>query len=117
MYARENDLDDCLIVNSNNNIIQSSNSNLFIVKNESIITPPILDACVNGTMRSFIIQNFKVQERSFKEHELLVADELFLTNAIKGVRWVEKFIEKKYQSNKIAKLVFDKLNLETYLQS
>ena len=117
IYAKENDLDDCLIVNSNNNIIQSSNSNLFIVKDESIITPPLLDACVNGTMRSFIIQNFEVQEKSITEHELLVADELFLTNAIKGVRWVEKFIEKKYQSNKIAKLVFDKLNLETYLQS
>ena len=83
MYAKENDLDDCLIVNSNNNIIQSSNSNLFFVKDESIITPPILDACVNGTMRSFIIQNFNVKERSFTEHDLLDADELFLTNAIK----------------------------------
>ena len=70
MY-KENDLDDCLIVNSNNNIIQSSNSNLFFVKDESIITPPILDACVNGTMRSFIIQNFNVKERSFTEHDLL----------------------------------------------
>ena len=117
MYAKENNLDDCLIVNSDNKIIQSTNSNLFIVRDNYIITPPILDACVSGTMRSFIIQNFEVQERSITEHELLDADELFLSNAIQGVRWVEKFIEKKYQSNNIAKLVFDKLNLETYLQS
>ena len=55
-------------------------------------------------MRSFIIQNFEVQERSITEHEILVADELFLTNAIQGVRWVGKFIEKKYQSNNIAKI-------------
>ena len=116
MYAKENNLDDCLIVNSDNNIIQSTNSNLFIVRDNCIITPPILDACVSGTMRSFIIQNFEVQERSITEHEILVADELFLTNAIKGVRWVGKFLEKKYQSNKIAKLVFDKLISETYLQ-
>ena len=117
MYAKENNLDDCLIINSNNNIIQSSNSNLFIVKDDSIITPSILDACVLGTMRGFIVQNFEVQEKSITEQELLVADELFLTNAIQGVRWVEKLMGKKYQSHKIAKLVFDKLNLETHLQS
>ena len=109
-------MDDCLIVNSDNNIIQSTNSNLFIVRDNCIITPPISDACVSGTMRSFIIQNFEVQERSITEHEILVTDELFLTNAIKGVRWVGKFLEKKYQSNKIAKLVFEKLISETYLQ-
>ena len=68
-------------------------------------------------MRGFIIQNFEVQERSVTVNELLVADELFLTNAIQGVRWVEKLMEKKYQSHNIAKLVFDKLNLETHLQS
>ena len=117
MYAKENNLDDCLLVNSDNNVIQSTNSNLFIVSDNHLITPPILDACVSGTMRSFILQNFEVRERSITEYELLDADELFLTNAIQGVRWVEKFIEKKYQSNNIAKLVFDKLNLETYLQS
>ena len=117
MYAKENNWDDCLILNSNNNIIQSSNSNLFIVKDDTIITPSILDACVNGTMRSFIIQNFEVQERSITKQELLVADELFITNSIQGVRWVEKLMEKKYQSHNIARLVFDKLNLETYLQS
>ena len=117
IYAKENNWDDCLIINSNNNIIQSSNSNLFIVSDNIIITPSKLDACVNGTMRSFIVQNFKVQERSITEQELLEADELFLTNAIQGVRWVEKLMEKKYQSHNIARLVFDKLNLETYLQS
>ncbi len=116
MYAKENNWDDCFIVNSDNNIIESSNSNLFVVKDDSIITPPILDACVDGTMRSFIIQNFDVQERSITEDELLDVDELFLTNAIQGVRWVEKFKEKKYQSHNIARLVFDKLNSETYLQ-
>ena len=83
MYAKENNLDDCLIINSENNIIQSSNSNLFIVRDDCIITPPISDACVSGTMRSFIIQNFEVQERSITEHEILVMDELFLTNVHK----------------------------------
>ena len=73
---------------SDNNIIQSSNSNLFIVSDNRLITPSILDACVSGTMRSFILQNFEVKERSITEHELLDADELF-NNAIQGVRWVE----------------------------
>ena len=96
---------------------KSSNSNLFVVLDNQLYTPPLKDACVDGTMRSCIIQNFVVKERSITEHELLDVDELFLTNAIQGVRWVGKFMKKKYQSHNIAKLVFDKLNSKTYLQS
>ena len=49
--------------------------------------------------------------------ETFATDEVFLTNAIQGVKWIESFEEKNYQTHKIANWVFDKLNSEIYLQS
>jgi branched-chain amino acid aminotransferase len=108
--AKENNWDDCLLLNTENKIIESSNSNLFIVKGDRIITPPITDGCVDGTMRSFIKNQCDVEEESISKEDLFSADEVFLTNAIKGVRWVESFNEKKYQSHKVVRLVFDIIN-------
>jgi branched-chain amino acid aminotransferase len=110
IYAKENNWDDCLLLNTENNIIESSNSNLFIVKGDRIITPPIADGCVDGTMRSFIKNQFDVEEESISKEDLFSVDDVFLTNAIKGVRWAESFNEKKYQSHKVARLVFDIIN-------
>ena len=114
IYAKENTWDDCLLVNTEDNIIESTNSSLFVVKGDKIITPPIIDGCVDGTMRNFVKSQFGVEEKSVAKEDLFFADEVFLTNAIQGVRWIESFEEKKYQSHRIARLVFDKLN---YLQS
>lgn len=110
IYAKENNWHDCLLINTDDEIIESSNSNLFIVKGHRIITPPITDGCLDGTMRSFVKKQFDVEEESISKEDLFTADEVFLTNAIKGVRWVKSFNEKKYQTHKVARLVFDKLN-------
>jgi len=110
IYAKENVWDDCLLINSENNIIESSNSNLFIVKGEVIYTPFISDGCVNGTMRTYLKEKIDFVERSIIKEEILDADEVFLTNAIQGIRWVESFEKKKYQSHKFARLAFDKVN-------
>lgn len=110
IYAKENIWDDCLLLNSENNIIESSNSNLFLVKENIIFTPPLGDGCVDGTMRNYLQSQFNVVEKSITKKDLFVASEVFLTNSIKGVKWIERFEEKKYQSHKIARLVFNKLN-------
>ena len=114
IFAKESSLDDCLLLNIEDNIIESSNSNLFIAKGDRIITSPLSGGCVDGTMRKFIKNQFDVLEKSITKEDLFSADEVFLSNAIEGVKCVESFEEKKYQSHKIARLVFDKLN---YLQS
>jgi len=110
IFAKESSLDDCLLLNIEDNIIESSNSNLFIAKGDRIITSPLSGGCVDGTMRKFIKNQFDVLEKSITKEDLFSADEVFLSNAIVGVKWVESFEEKKYQSHKFTRLVFDKLN-------
>ena len=110
IFAKESSWDDCLLLNIEDNIIESSNSNLFIAKGDRIITSPLSGGCVDGTMRNFIKNQFDVHEKSITKEDFFSADEVFLSNAIEGVKWVESFEEKKYQSYKVARLVFNKLN-------
>lgn len=102
IFARNQGLDDALIMNSDDSIIESTHSNLFIVKDNRIITPGVDDGCIPGVMRRNIlkiIENktaYDLQRRSISQKDLLDADEVFLTNAIKGIQWVVGFKEKRY---------------------
>lgn len=98
-------LDDCLLVNDNGNLIESISSNIFVVKNGTLYTAPITDGCVDGVMRKQIL-NIAAQnkiltfEQSLTVHTLTSGDEVFLTNAIKGVQWVGQFKNKFYTNQK-----------------
>jgi branched-chain amino acid aminotransferase len=117
MYARQNKFDDTLIVNDRGNIIESSNSNLFIVCNGVLYTPALSDGCLAGVMRMQIINlalsaKLKVYECSLTPQNLLVADEVFLTNAIRGIQWVGSYKMKRYY-NKLVRELVQKLNETT----
>lgn len=114
IYARQNKLDDALIINDKGNIIESSNSNLFIVCNGVLYTPSLSDGCLAGVMRMQVINialanKLKVYECSLTPQNLLIADEVFLTNAIRGLQWVASYKMKRYY-NKLTKELVDELN-------
>ena len=114
IYAKENKLNDSLILNGEGNIIESSKSNIFIVSNGVLYTPPLEDGCVGGIMRMNIINiaidnKIKVYECSLKPQNLLIADEVFLTNTINGIEWVRGFQNKRYYHN-LSKKIIDILN-------
>jgi len=101
LYAQKNNLDDCLILNNSNRICDSTISNIFCVKNEIIYTPPLSDGCVSGVMRRYLINQlsdtgFKIEEKEMDIEWLRQADEIFLTNAISGIRWVKNLREKSF---------------------
>ncbi len=107
-------LDDCLLVNDNGNIIESISSNIFVVKNGTLYTSPISDGCVDGVMRKQILdiaaQNkILTFEQTLTVHTLTNGDEVFLTNAIKGVQWVGQF-KNKFYTNQKSVFFTEKLN-------
>jgi branched-chain amino acid aminotransferase len=114
VYKTQHQLDDCVLVNDKSQIIESISSNIFAVKNGVLYTPPVSDGCVNGVMRKKVIEiaqanKIAVYENSITQSVLLGADELFLTNTIKGIQWVVAYKQKRYFNNTAKKLV-DKLN-------
>lgn len=102
---------DALIYNTSGNIIESTIANIFWVKDNIIYTPPLSEGCVAGVMRRHIIatlaaNNIRVHERSLSKELIIDADEVFLTNAIKGIRWVKQFDEKTFTTNQTARMVY-----------
>ncbi len=113
-YAKEKSLDDSLIINDIGKIIEATSSNLFIVSNGVLYTPPLNDGCVGGIMRMMVINtalsnNITVYENSLTPQNLLNADEVFLTNSINGLKWVRGFQQKRY-FNDTSKKIIDLIN-------
>lgn len=107
-------LDDCFLVNDNGNIIESISSNIFIIKNGTLYTSPISDGCVDGVMRKQILalaglNRILTFEQTITINTLMNGDEVFLTNAIKGIQWVGQF-KNKFYTNRMAVFFTEKLN-------
>ncbi len=107
-------LDDCLLINDLGNIIEAISSNIFVIKNGVLYTSPITEGCVDGVMRKQILEIAKqhkilVFEQPLTVHTLTNGDELFLTNAIKGVQWIGQF-KNKFYTNRTAVFFTEKLN-------
>ncbi len=114
VHRLHNNLDDCIILNQNMNIVESISSNIFAAKGGVLYTPHLTEGCVDGIMRRVIIDVAKqnriaVYEISVAQNVLLASDELFLTNAISGIRWVAAYKSKRF-SNEMSKLLLAKLN-------
>lgn len=111
--------DDCLLLNERGNIVESISSNVFIVKNGVLMTPSIESGAVNGIMREQIIEaalrlNLTVFEDCIlKPEQLLDAEEIFLSNAISGIRWVVALHDRRY-FNKTSKQLIEELNRYTF---
>lgn len=107
--AQERQLDDLLISNDAGGILESSSSNLFVVSNGVLYTPGLDEGCLAGTMRMQVINlairnNIRVYESNILPQNLLVADEIFLTNAISGITWVSGYRTKRYFNNTAKRL-------------
>ncbi len=105
-YAKENKLNECLVLNVHERIADATIANIFLIKGDRLITPSLNEGGVNGVMRRYLIDNIKVEEGEIAESDLWDADEVFLSNAISGIRWVKSFRQKNYsnfQSKKIYK--------------
>jgi branched-chain amino acid aminotransferase len=112
LYAKENKLNDCLVLNTSGNIADSTIANIFLVKNNVIVTPALSEGCISGVMRKYLLgklmeAGYPVIETSVSTDDLNKADEIFLTNAIKGVRWVRQFRKREYVNSTTEKIYND----------
>lgn len=108
--AKEKDLDDLLITDQKGSILEGSSSNLFVVSNGVLYTPGLDEGCLGGVMRMTLINialenGIKVYESSIMPQNLLAADEVFLTNAIKGIIWVSGYRTKRYVNETSTRLL------------
>jgi len=103
--AKQHRWNDALICNTGGNIIESVIANIFWVKDNQIYTPPLTEGCVAGVMRRHLLATIPgITETPLSTHELMQAHEVFLTNAIKGIRWVKAIDNATYHSSRASRL-------------
>lgn len=115
VFAKENDYQNCILMNTQKNVVSFLDGNLFLVFGNQIVTPPLSDGAPNGITRKKLIEalgkteDFSLEERSVSPFELQKADEFFLTNTREGIQSVTKYRKKEFP-NTIAVKLLGKLN-------
>ena len=115
IYADENGLDNCLLLNDSKNVVEAIQGNIFMVMGGKLITPPVSEGCLNGVMRKQIlglaktISGIDVVEDVISPFDLQKAEELFITNVIKGVQPITKYRKKTFTTS-VAEQLVEKLN-------
>lgn len=109
IHAKNNNFDDCVLLNAHSRICDTSMANIFIIKNEQISTPLLSEGCIAGVMRRWILQHCKSKgiaavERPLYIEDVKEADEVFLTNSIHTLLWVQQFKNIRYGNTQIQAL-------------
>lgn len=113
LFAKEKGYDDAIIYNDCNRIAESTHSNLWIIKGNKLITPNLSEGAMYGVMRRVILSekvgsaivnelDLSIEEGIISREDLMGADEIFLSNAIQGIQWIDT-LENKIYSNKKSK--------------
>lgn len=95
---------EAIFFNELGNLCEGCTSNIFIVKNKKIYTPPVKDGLLPGVVRNWVIKNFQVKEARITKEELLNSDEVFLTNSLVGVIKVSSIEDKLFDSEVVKEI-------------
>lgn len=118
LFKKQNQLDEALILNQHGFLCESMSSNIFIVYDKQIYTPAITEGCVGGVMRTVVMDLAKrnglpLTEAQINPQVLNEAEEVFVTNASSGIRWVMGYGKKRY-FNEVSKSLSHMLNASIY---
>ncbi|WP_371068451.1 branched-chain-amino-acid transaminase [Sediminibacillus sp. JSM 1682029] len=95
LEANQAGVDEALMLNDQGYVTEGSADNVFVVKDDIIITPPVYLGALEGITRNAIIDlakenGYTVKETPFTRHDVYVADEVFLTGtAVEVIAVVE----------------------------
>jgi len=82
---REAHTPEVVLLNEHGHVASAASSNLFWRRGERLFTPAHESGCRCGVVRGFVLGQAKVEAGHFPLDDLLVADEAFLTNSMRGI--------------------------------
>jgi branched-chain amino acid aminotransferase len=101
--AAEQHWNDALVLNTEGGICDSTLANIFLVRDGRVVTPSLSEGGVAGIMRAQLIAHLNsrglpVSEERVLPSDLLQADEVFVTNSIHPIRWVQTIGNRDYRA-------------------
>ncbi len=115
LFTQQKDLHDSVLLNTHGRVIETGRSNLFIIKNNVIYTPPLNEGCLDGIMRRVVLEicsekNISIQQEPITREMLLKADGIFTSSSIRGIHWVESVDEQTYSQHPLMNELVPLLN-------
>lgn len=119
IWQRDHQVDECFILNEQERIAEAISSNVLIYKNGEVLTPAYTEAPLWGIMKEIVMvlvnrMNIDARPAMITVEDLHEADEIWLTNMVKGLQWVRAFDGTTYDHQLAAKVV-DALNVYAQL--
>jgi 4-amino-4-deoxychorismate lyase len=105
---------DGLMLNADQQAIECTMSNVFAVKDKQLFTPELSQSGVRGIMRDKVINlatecDVPMSECTITVDELMLMDELFISNSLIGIKSVNSLGDKQFSQSQITKNIFEKL--------
>lgn len=88
--AHKEGFDEVVLLNERGEVSECTAANLFVVKNDKVLTPPLSSGCLEGVTRGVLMEiaseaGTSVGEQTLKMEDLLSADEVFITSTNRNV--------------------------------
>ncbi|HEX7367941.1 MAG TPA: aminotransferase class IV [Pelobium sp.] len=114
IYKQQMRLDEVFILNQDGFLCETLSANVFLVYKGQVYTPALSEGCIAGVMRNVVMDLAKDADLNMIEAQinpeiLDEVEEVFITNAAKGIQWVMGFNRKRY-FNEVSRFLMDKLN-------
>lgn len=103
--AQDRGYDSALFINEREEVCETSFANIFFVREGEIFTPTLSSGLLKGTMRDFILENYKVKEEVICFKDLESYEEVFISNSLMGIRNVSSINDVKFNKDKETKLI------------
>jgi branched-chain amino acid aminotransferase len=96
--ARSVGAGEALLANLAGNLCEGTGSNVFLVNEDRVLTPPVSSGCLAGITRGLVLQwcadaGLEVEERDIPRAEVRDADEVFITSSTRDVHPVTDVLD------------------------
>ena len=113
--AKKRKFDEAILLDKKGNVSEAPGENIFIVKNKTLITPPLSSSALDGITRKSILEfskNLKIKSRvrNITKDELRKADEVFLTGTAAEITPIIKIESKKIGTGKVGQITMQVMN-------
>ena len=104
IFAKDNNLDNCVLINENKGVVEVANGNIFILIDKTVKTPSLTEGCIKGIIRKKVIDiiqknpEYSIEETTISPFEIQKADEVFITNAVIGIQPVTQYKKKNFNT-------------------
>jgi branched-chain amino acid aminotransferase len=88
--AREHGASEALLANTVGRLCEGTGSNVFVVLDGELHTPPLASGCLAGITRALVLEWAGAKETDLPLEVLEQADEVFLTSSIRDVQGVHR---------------------------